>query len=104
MHYNVVVTIDAEQDLDHFLWYLIFKKENKQAALNVLNDFEKTKDKLSLVAGSLPDCERPRLKKQGYKRMNFLHHRYFLLYRLEENTVFIDHIFHELQDLDNIIR
>lgn len=37
----------------------------------------------------------------GYHRINFLRHRYFMLYRIEENTVFIDDIFHELQDYEN---
>ena len=36
MAYKVVVTSDAEQDLDRFLDYLVNEKKNKQAALNVL--------------------------------------------------------------------
>lgn len=34
-------------------------------------------------------------------RINFLKHRYFMLYRIESNLVFIDDIFHELQDYEN---
>ena len=43
MGYKVVVTSDAENDLDQFIQYLLFKKKNFQAAQNVLNDFEATK-------------------------------------------------------------
>ena len=53
MGYKVVVTSDAENDLDQFIQYLLFKKKNFQAAQNVLNDFEATKKSLAQVAESL---------------------------------------------------
>lgn len=31
-----------------------------------------------------------------------LSHRYFMIYHLEENTVFVDEIFHELQDYEKV--
>lgn len=40
MDYKVVVTRDAQEDLDRFIKYLIFEKESFQAAENVLNDYE----------------------------------------------------------------
>ena len=43
MVYKVVVTPDAEEDLDHFVSYLLFEKQNAQAAGNLLDDFEETK-------------------------------------------------------------
>ena len=101
MDYNIVITADAEADLDGFIQYLLFEKKNEQAAKNVLDDFEATKEYLKNVAGSLSLCENQRLRALGYHRINFLRHRYFMLYRIEENTVFIDDIFHELQDYEN---
>ena len=101
MVYKVVVTIDAEEDLDRFVRHLLFEKKNEQAARNVLNDFEATKESLVYVAGSLKIAENPRLKDLEYRRINFLSHRYFMLYRIEKDTVFIDNIFHELQDYEN---
>lgn len=53
MVYKVLITEDAEKDLDHFIQYLLFVKNNPQAASNVLDDFEQTKKRLSQVAGSL---------------------------------------------------
>lgn len=38
MVYKVVVTKDAEEDLDSFIRYLLFEKKNKQAAQCVLDD------------------------------------------------------------------
>ena len=36
MDYKVVVTRDAEEDLERFIKYLIIEKESRQAAENVL--------------------------------------------------------------------
>lgn len=103
MDYRIVMTEDAEKDLDNFISYLIFDKNNIQAAKNLLDDFEKTKISLSKVAGSLKLCDNSKLNKLGYRRINFMAHRYFMLYRIEENTVFVDNIFHELQDYENMM-
>ena len=87
--------------IHRFLQYLPFEKKNEQAAGNILDDFGDTLNCLKNVAGSLSLCENQRLRALGYHRINFLRHRYFMLYRIEENTVFIDDIFHELQDYEN---
>ena len=101
MDYKVIMSEDAEADLDRFIQYLLIEKGNEQAAKNLLDDFEMTIIRLSLGAGSLKECENPNLNKLGYRRINFQSHRYFMLYRLEDNTVFVDSIFHELQDYEN---
>ena len=103
MDYKVVVTQDAEEDLDNYVRYLLYEKKSMQAARNVLDDFEATKESLKYVAESLKLCDNPRLKELGYRRINFLNHRYFMLYRIDENVVFIDNIFHDLQDYENKI-
>ena len=64
MDYKVVVTAEAEEDLNQFIQYLLFAKKNKQAAKNVLDDFEDTIKKLKYVATvsythlTLPTTER----------------------------------------------
>ena len=57
MDYKVVVTAEAEEDLNQFIQYLLFAKKNKQAAKNVLDDFENTIKKLKYVADSLKVCD-----------------------------------------------
>ena len=103
MAYRIVVTPEAENDLDRFIKYILFEKKSEQAAKNVLDDFEETLDELASVAESLKLCENPKLKRNGYRRINFLKHRYFMMYRVEEDLVFVDNIFHELQDYENIM-
>ncbi len=103
MDYKVVVTRDAEEDLERFVKYLIMEKESMQAAENVLNDYDATIESLKHVAGSLKLCDNPGLRQLEYRRINFLNHRYFMLFRIVDNVVFVDNIFHELQDYENKI-
>ena len=103
MDYKVVVTKDAQEDLECFIRYLIFEKKSLQAAENVLNDYDATIESLRHVAGSVKLCDNPRLHQLKYRRINFLNHRYFMLYRIEDDVVIIDNIFHELQDFENKI-
>ena len=101
MDYKIVVTRDAEEDLESFIKCLIFEKESMQAAENVLNDYDATIESLKHVAGSLKLCDNPRLRQLEYRRINFLNHRYFMIYRIVDDVVFVDNIFHELQDYEN---
>ncbi len=101
MDYKVVVTRDAEEDLERFIQYLIIEKESMQVAENVLNDYDATIESLKHVAGSLKLCDNPRLRQLEYRHINFLNHRYFMLYRIVDNVVFVDNIFHELQCYEN---
>lgn len=104
MDYNVIITEDAEQDLDQFLYYLIYEKKNEQAAKSLLDDFETTVNLLSHVAASLKYCDNPKLREYEYRRINFCSHRYFMLYRVDGNLAIVDNIFHELQDYENILQ
>ena len=70
MDYRVVVTAEAEEDLNQFIQYLLFAKKNKQAAKNVLDDFEDTVAKLKYVANSLKICDDPGLQSLGYLFIN----------------------------------
>ena len=100
MTYEVVLTKDAENDLDNFILYLLFEKHSKHAAANVLQDFENTNRSLEKIASSLKLCDNLRLRKLGYRRINFERHRYFMLYRIEGERIIVDNIFHELQDFE----
>ena len=101
MDYKILITKDAEEDLDRFIKYLIFEKKSVQAAQNVLNDYDATIESLKHVAGSLKLCDNPRLRELEYRRINFLNHRYFMLYRIVDDVAVVDDVFHELQDYEN---
>jgi len=101
MDYKVIVTEDAETDMECFINYLLFEKKNDQAASNLIDDFEDTIITLTHAAESFKVCENQHLMELGYRRINFKSHRYFMLYRVEDDTVYVDNVFHELQDFEN---
>ena len=103
MAYKVVVTNDAKENMQEYIEYILYEKKNQQAAGSLLDDFEYTKDILAEVAGSLKLCDNEKLRSLGYRRISFKFHRYFMLYRVEDTTGYIDGIFHELQDFENKI-
>ena len=100
MDYRVEITDDALDDLDNILYHILFTLKNEQAAQNVLDDFDLTKNHLARVAGSIRLCENPRLRERGYRRLEFQKHNYFMMYRLEGDTAVVDAVFHDLQDFE----
>lgn len=101
MDYKVIITEDAELDMDNFVSYLLFEKKNEQAATSLIEDFEAAIITLTHAAESFKVCENQHLMELGYRRINFKSHRYFMLYRVEEDKVYVDNVFHELQDFEN---
>jgi plasmid stabilization system protein ParE len=102
MDYNVVLTDAAEEQLDNILFYLARVLNNKQAARSVWEDALDTVDRLKNAAGVFKLCEEPELAKYGYRKINFKSHEYLMLYLIDGNTVYVDRIYHRLQDYGNL--
>ena len=47
-------------------------------------------------------CIHPKLKKNRYRVIHFMRHHYLMLYRIEGATVYVDAIYHQLQDYENV--
>ena len=99
--YKVVITDKAKSQMSLYLRYLKHDLKNPQAAKAVRDDFKETIKQLRNVAGSLKYCENPNLAKKKLKKINFQRHDYVMLYRIEDNTATVVHIYHMLQDYEN---
>ena len=99
--YNVIIAPKALSQLDSYISYLQYTLLNEQAARNVWEDAVETMNQLSVTAGSLRLCAHPQLKKHGYHSISFKRHRYMMLYRINGATVYVDAIYHQLQDYEN---
>ena len=102
MKWYVISTEDVQNDLDNYVYYLLVEKLNEQAANALLIDYDETVDKLSEVAGTLKNLEDSELDE--YRKIRLRRHNYYLLYRIVDNTVYIDRMFHDLQDLDKAMK
>ncbi len=99
--FDVIISPKALSQLNDYIDYIQYTLLNEQAARNVWLDAIETRDQLSKVAGSLKFCSHPQLKKDGYRIIKFLRHHYVMLYRTDGTTVYVDAIYHQLQDYEN---
>lgn len=104
MDYKVIFTENTMEDMDSIVEYLLFHLRNKQAACHFIDSVENGKFVLSNSAESFQLCLNPRLQSLGYRRFNLDKTKYFLLYRTENSTVFMDGIYHQFQDYENKIK
>ncbi len=102
--YHVIITDDAKADLKRYRNYILNKFKNPQAARNIILDFRETRKELEKVAGSLSDPESDILRTRRLKRISFQNHNYFLLYRVEKETVYVTNVFHFLEDYENKLK
>lgn len=104
MDYEVVLTGLAREQLDRIIYYILYELKNEQAANSVLEDANNTKLRLSRTAGNLRKCEDSVLQALGYRTIHFKYHKYFMIYRIEGNVVYVDGVYHDLQDYENILK
>ena len=99
--YNVIISPKALSQLNSYIDYIQYTLLNVQAALSVWKDAMETRNRLSTMAESLKLCAHPQLKNLGYHAIHFKNHRYIMLYRIDGADVFVDAIYHQLQDYEN---
>ena len=100
--FNVITTPKALSLLNDYISYIQYTLMNEQAAKAVWEDAMDTAAELEKVAGSLRPCDDPDLKSLGYRKINFLHHRYVMIYRIDGKNAYVEAIYHQLQDYENI--
>ena len=99
--YKVIISPKALSQLEEYIAYIRYSLLNDQAAKAVWDDAVETAEKLETVAGSLKFCDDPDLKALGYRKLSFTRHRYIMLYRIENQTAYVDAVYHQLQDYEN---
>lgn len=102
MVYKVIIMPPAKRRLDMYVFYTVETLGNRQAAKAILADARETKKRLSMAADSLKICDNPILAKHGYRKIKFAKHKFVMLYRIQDDTVIVDGMFHELQDYEGI--
>ena len=102
--YDAFFSMNARQDMNRIFQYIEEHYKNPQAVTNLWKDFQKTRETLEIVAGSIKEPMSSRLKAKGLKRINCRSHGYFFLYRIEEDRIEIVSIFNEKEDFENKLR
>jgi hypothetical protein len=68
-----------------------------------MEDYDATIEMLETSAGSFGYCSSERLKLLGFHKIHFRKHRYLLVYRIFDDEVIVEGMYHELQDYENAI-
>ncbi len=68
-----------------------------------MQDFDDTIGNLEMRAESFGYCKRERLRKLGFHKIHFQRHRYLLVYRVKQDSVIVEGMYHELQDYEKMI-
>ena len=63
-----------------------------------------TVTRLSHVAGGLKLCDDKILRAKGYRTIHFKKHQYIMVYTIDGNVVYVEGIYHDLQDYENTLR
>ncbi len=101
---KVVITRKAQGQLREFIGYIRRQYKNEQAAKAVMADARNTQNMLIDVGESLAYCPDPILAAYGYKTIHFQKHRYFFVFEIRGNIAYIEAVYHDLQDYENIFK
>lgn len=103
MSFKVEMSELASKQYDKFLAYIYLVLQNPQAGDNLMGDFDETIEILQDQADHLGYCRSERLRKMGFHKIHFKRHRYLLVYRIKNDKVIVEGMYHELQDYENAI-
>ena len=96
MIYKLVITDTAKKDYRNILNYFDKIIQDRKALDNIVSEFRKIADlvveNLDLFGLSRGDS----LNLKNYHKVNI--NKYLMLYKVDENNIYIIHIFHQLQD------
>ena len=100
--YSVEITGRAKDHFRGHVNYIVHKLCNPQAAWHLRDALDQAIDALSDHPEGAPLCADSTLRVFGYRKKRILDTRYLCIYRIEGNTVWIEGIYHESQDHENL--
>lgn len=98
MSYNVIITERAEKQLEQRINYLVYQLNNKEAGRNLLSGIGSLYDRLEDNPWQFTDCRDLFLKTLGYKEVLVMNMKYIVIFRIEDNDVYVLGIFHQLEN------
>lgn len=104
MDYKVLLSENAEELLDQCLYYLVFNLNNKDAAEHFTEELYKLYTRMEKNPCQFPECTDSYLKNKGYRKAVFSNMKYNLIFRIENNFVYIVGIYHQLENYTGKVR
>lgn len=103
MQFKVELSDLAIAQYDKIVAYIYLTLKNPQAADSLMQDFDNTIGILESQAVDFGYCRSERLRRMGFHKIHFQKHRYLFVYRVKDDKVVVEGMYHELQDYENAI-
>ena len=91
----------AKMDLAEAAAYLLAATGSDSASITLLNETEKTIDPICEFPAMHALSRMPELAERGYRAALF--GSYVMLYTFSDDTVYIEHVFHQCQDYAHLV-
>lgn len=103
MAYNLIITNNADSELEEIVRYIAEHLDNTKAAASFLDSVESAYDRLTDNPHLYQLCDNPAFERRDYRKVVI--GNYVMIYRVEEerNSVYILHFFFGRQDYFNLI-
>ena len=98
MSYELLITHEAELQFEDALSYMLYKLKNRQAASHFVDEIEKIYDRLEENPFQFPESRDVYLHRMGFRQATLSQMRYIVIYRIEEDRIYIEGIFHDLEN------
>ena len=98
MVYNIEVTDRSEKQIENAIQYLAVNLKSIQAAKNLMEYINQAFALLEAFEASFSFCEDSYLASKGYRKFALKKHDYLIIYRVEENTIYLVGFFPMLED------
>ena len=98
MAYKLIVTERADELIDRLTAYLINKLKNPDAAAHFLDELETIYDRLEENPYQFSESRDEYLYLRGYREALFQEMKYRVVFRTDEQAVYILGVFHTLED------
>ena len=104
MAYNLIVTEEMEKLLDNCVSYILRKFKIEQAAVHLLDEVDKIYDELETNPGIYPVSDDPFLAALTYHEAILNGMNYKIIYKYNNDNIYILGIYHDLENYVDKIR
>ncbi len=98
MGYNLIITENADEQIDAAIHYLLNKFEDSEAASRLLDGISAALNRLEANPYQFPKSSDVYLESKDYHEALIRETNYKIVFRIDAETVYIVGFFHDLED------
>ena len=84
--------------MDNLIYHLIYRQKNTQAAVHLFESIDRIYDRLEENLFQFPESRDTSLRRRGYREAVLTDMDYVIIFRIEEASVYVTGIFHQMEN------